>query len=100
MRAAHGVVHAGTHPPTEEGSNVHAASWITITSGGRPAVLADGRPLPITVAECRAVIDDRSGVHQCRRNGGFALEANEGGLIQPLCATHLRQLRSGGVVAA
>ena len=80
---------------------MHIASRITITGGGQAAVLADGRPLPISVAECRAVIDDRNGVHQCRRQGWFALEPNEGGLIKPLCATHLRQLRSrGGVVAA
>jgi hypothetical protein len=73
----------------------------TVLPGGEAATRADGRPIVIPAAACRAVTADRAGSGQCRRKGWFALRQTDGNVIQPLCATHLQRLIAvGGPVLA
>lgn len=67
-----------------------------VLPGGTPATRADGRPIMIPAAPCRALTGDRAGASQCRRRGWFALRESNGAVVQPLCATHLRCLVATG----
>jgi len=72
-----------------------------IAAGGIPAVTDKGRPIPVAVADCRALVGDRHGRHRCRRRGWFVLREASGALTGPLCGTHLQRLaRLGGDVRA
>jgi hypothetical protein len=67
-----------------------------VPPGGEAAKRADGRPVLIPAAPCRAMTADRAGSGQCRRKGWFALRQIDGDVVQPLCATHLQRLIAAG----